>query len=159
MKKIGQYTARGIVSEADTAAGKPQLISLFDGRFDTGYRVVEFYIWGSTYSGSAEPDVIGKLSKNDDGVGASGASFMRADDNNQIAWATSAGTTDAGGAPFAETIIDPDNMIIEDLYVYARGSSSTTTQAINYLVVLEKYDITDWQGALTMARDRAQGDL
>jgi hypothetical protein len=159
MKKIGEYTARGIVSEADTAAGNPQLITLFDGRFDTAFRVKEFYIWGSTFSGSVEPDVIAKLSKNDDGVFNSGANFMRADDDNQIAWATSAASADAGGAPFAESIIDPDNMVVEDLYVYARGLSSVTTQAINYLIVMEKYEITDWQGALTMARDRAQGDL
>ena len=33
MKKIGSYTARGIVSEDQTAAGNPQKITLFDGSF------------------------------------------------------------------------------------------------------------------------------
>ncbi len=157
MKKIGTYTARGIVSEADTTAGTPQLIPLFDGRFDTAYRVIKFNIWSSNYSGSSGPDCVAKLSKNDDGITAD-VNFMRADDNNQIAWAASAGSTD-GGLGFGENgIIDPDHMIIEDLYVYGRTAAASST-ALNYLIVMEKLDISSAQGALTMARDRAQGDI
>ena len=97
MKKLGMYTARGTVSEDDTASGNPQLIPLYDGSFKTAYRVVEFKIWGSDYGASANPDCIGKLSKN--AIGSTSAtSFMRADDDNQIAWSTSGSGTDAGGA-------------------------------------------------------------
>ena len=157
MKKIGFYTARGIVSETNTEDGLPQKIPLFDGRFDTGYRVVSFKIWGSHWgSSSTNPDVIGKLSKN--AIGSTGAStFMRADDDNQIAWATSGGGLDGGSVPFAESIIDPDNLIVEDLYVYARCTGGSDN-AVNYLVEMEKYEISDWQGALAMARDRADGE-
>ena len=158
MKKIGEYTARGIVTEENTEAGTPQKIPLFDGRFDTGYRVVDFFIWGANYGSSTQPDCLGKLSKNDDGV-TTQTNFMRADDGNQLAWAWFDASTDTGGG-FGEPsrIIDPDNMIVEDLYVYGRSNSGSTS-SINYMVILEKYDITDWQGALTMARDRAQGDI
>ena len=157
MKKIGEYTARGIVTEDDTVNGNPQKIPLFDGRFDTGYRVVEFKVWGTDWSATNNPDCIGKLSKN--AIGSAGSSsFMRADDNNQIAWAVSNGGFDTASQSFGDSIIDPDNMIIEDLYVYARSVNTATSDPINYLVRLEKYDISDWQGALTMARDRAQGD-
>jgi len=157
MKIIGTYTAKGIVSEADTTSGEPQLIQLFDGRFDTAYKVIKFNIWSSNYSGSSGPDCVAKLSKNNDGITAD-VNFMRADDNNQIAWAASAGSTD-GGLGFGEPgIIDPDHLIIEDMYVYARTAAATST-ALNYLIVMEKYDITEWEGALTMARDRAQGDI
>ena len=157
MKKIGTYTARGVVSETESEAGNPQKIPLFDGSFETGYRVTGFFIWAATYTGSSEPDCIGKLSKNQDGT-KTGASFMRADDDNQIAWAASAGSAD-GGLGFADNaVIDRDNLIVEDLYVYVR-TTGTASNPINYLVELEKYEITDWQGALTMARDRAQGDI
>jgi hypothetical protein len=155
MKKIGMYTARGIVSEVDTEAGNPQKITLFDGSFKTAYRVVGFRIWSSNYNGSSNPDCIGKLSKNELGV-TTADNFMRADDDNQIAWAASAGSSD-GGLGFAESaVVDKDNLIIEDLYVYVR-TTGTDTNAINYLIEMEKYEITDWQGALTMARDKAQG--
>ena len=156
MKKIGEYTARGIVRETETEAGGMQRIPLFDGRFDTGYRITGFYIWSSSYSDSTTADVMGKLSKNDDGVTAA-SNFMRADDNNQLAWAGAIGGSDQF-ENFA-TIIDRDNMVIEDLYVYARVTSGSQATAINYLIEMDKYDITDWQGALTMARDRAQGDI
>jgi len=155
MKKIGEYTARGIVSEDDTAAGNPQRIPLFDGTFTTAYRVKEFYIWGADLSTVSNNDVAGKLSKNDDGSTAS-TSFFRADDDNQIAWAGAEGHQDT--FKMSASIIDPDNLIVEDLYVYA-ATQGTTSVAINYMVVMEKYEISDWQGALAMARDRAQGDL
>ena len=154
MKKIGNYTARGIVSEAETTSGSPQKIPLFDGLFTTAYRVIDFKIWSSNYSGSSGPDCVAKLSKNDLGITAD-VNFMRADDDNQIAWAASAGSTD-GGLGFGEdAIIDLDNLVVEDLYVYARTAAASST-ALNYLVVMEKYSISDWQGALAMARDRAQ---
>ena len=155
MKKIGQYTARGIVTEDDTSGGNPQLIPLFDGSFKTAYRVIEFHIWPGSINNSSNADVLGKLSKNDDGV-LTTANFWRADDDNQIAWAGITGGGDAINQPF--NLVDPDNLIVEDLYVYGLTAGSTTV-AINYMVIMEKYEITDWQGALAMARDRAQGDL
>ena len=154
MKKIGEYTARGIVSEEDTTDGNPQKIPLFDGRFDTAYRVVEFRIWGSSFAGGNDADCVGKLSKN--AIGTTGnANFLRADDDNQIAWAASQGDVDHFIT--APAIVDPDNLVVEDLYVYVR-SRGTNTFAVNYLVIMEKYEITDWQGALAMARDRADGE-
>jgi hypothetical protein len=152
MKKIGEYTARGIVTETETEAGTPQKITLFDGSFQTAYRVTDFKIWSATtLAGSAA--CVGKLSKNDSGVTAQ-TNFFRADDDNQIAWAVSEMQSDGAFGGFTETIIDHDNMIVEDLFVYVRAESATT--AVNYLVTMEKYEITDWQGALTMARDKAQ---
>ena len=154
MKKIGIYTARGIVSENDTGAGTPQKIPLFDGSFKTAYRVVEFKIWASTFAGASDADVIGKLSKNAIGVTAVN-DFFRADDDNQVAWAGSEGDTDSWRT--ATAIVDPDNLIVEDLYVYVRGRGSAD-YAVNYLITMEKYEISDWQGALAMARDKAQGE-
>ena len=157
MKLLGYYTARGIVTEAETEAGSPQLISLYDGTFLTAYRVTGFKIWGANFaSSSTNPDVIGKLSKN--ATGSTGASnFFRADDDNQIAWAVSAAGLDGGGQPFAESIIDRDNLCVEDLYVYAR-CTGTNTNPVNYLIEMEKYSISEEQGALLMARDRADGE-
>ena len=155
MKKIGMYTARGIVTEAETTAGTPQLIPLYDGSFKTAYRVVKFDIWSATYSYSSNPDVLGKLSKN--AIGTTGATnFFRADDDNQIAWAGNIGSSDLFQIQ-TTAIVDPDNLVVEDLYVYARTAGDSNT-AINYMVVMEKYEISESQGALLMARDRADGE-
>lgn len=156
MKKIGTYTVRGQISENEVEAGTHgHRIILFDGRFDTGYRVTDFRIWGSDFGGSSNPDVIGKLGTEPD-LPEQAADFMNAGDNREIAWAASAGATDAG-LGFAEApVIDPDNMIIEDLYVYVRSPSDASD--VNYMITLEKYDITDWQGALSMVKNRSQGD-
>ena len=83
MKKIGEYTARGQIDETSSENGAPAVINLFDGRFDTGYRVTEFYVWGSNAASSSNPDVSGKLatSKNV----ASGTSFFDASDDREIA--------------------------------------------------------------------------
>jgi hypothetical protein len=152
MKKIGMYTCRGQVTEAESEAGTPAMINLFDGRFDTGYRVTEFYIWGANASSSSNPDVSGKLSTSNNVE--SGVAFFNADDSREIAWGSSAGSTDTFFNAPPGAIIDPENLIIEDLYVYARTAGSV---AVNYLIVMEKYEFSNWRGALAMAKDR-QGD-
>jgi hypothetical protein len=152
MKKIGMYTARGTISETETTSGDPQKIPLFDGKFTTAYRVIAFHIWGSDFGGLDNGELVAKLSKNEFGSTAAD-SFLRADDDNQIAWAGAGGSTAKWDQQVS--VVDPDNLIVEDLYVYAH-TTGTTGDAINYLVEMEKYSISDWQGALAMSRDRAQ---
>jgi hypothetical protein len=147
MKKIGEYTLRGIIPEATTE----EMIRLFDGRFDTGYRVVEFIVWESDVSSSSN-DCCARLSTEPLGPMPSSGDMMNAGDNRQIAWAG----IQAGTAGFNNpaSIVDPDNMIIEDLYI--AGQSGGSSININYLIKMEKYEISDWQGALAMVRNRSQ---
>ena len=49
--------------------------------------------------------------------------------------------------------MDPENLIIEDLFIYA-AINTTADVNINYLITMEKYEISDWQGALAMATER-----
>ena len=84
MKKIGEYTARGVVSEDETEQGFPDKITLFDGRFDTAYRITGFKIWTSNVlAGTA---AAAKLSTSATSSTAR-TDFFRADENDQIAWA------------------------------------------------------------------------
>ena len=157
MKLIGTYTARGVCSETETTSGDPQRIFLHDGSNKTGYRVIDFKIWSSQVDTTAASGCVGKLSKNDIGV-TSSENFFRADDDNQIAWAVSGHAADAGTAgQFDEAIIDPENLVIDDMFVYVR-SSSTPSDPINYLVTMEKYEIDGWRGTLEMARDQFDGE-
>ena len=153
MKKIGTYTTRGQVSEQETEAGNPQKVPLFDGRFDTGYRVVGFKIWAANYSGNSHSDVIGKIATNDSATTAAG-DFMDASNVGEIAWCATQGSIDGGGG-FIE-VVDPENLIVEDAYIYVRHGG--TTGPVNYMVTFEKYEFNTWRGALAMANERASNE-
>ena len=146
MKKIGEYTARGQLLE-----GTVIKIILFDGQFDTAYKVTKFEIWAGDISSSSN-DVAAKLSTVNVGAMPSSGDMMNAADNREIAWSAA----QAGTAAFNNlaSIVDPDNLVVEDLYV--TGQSGGTDIQINYLITMEKYDITDSLGALAMVRNRSQ---
>lgn len=158
MKKVGTYTIRGCASENESEAlkswGYGNRISLFDGRFDTGYRVVEFYVFPQDFSSGSPPDVLGKLATSGD-CDITANAFFNAADDREIAWSAGLGQTDGNTGVLGQGVIDPDNLIVEDLYFYSRGA--TDTAQVNYLAVLEKYEFSEWRGALAMATDK-QGD-
>lgn len=149
MKKLGMYTARGQITEA----GGAQRVQLFDGRFDTGYKVVEFHAWGGDMSASSNVDVSAKLAT-DPEVETAATNFFNAGDNREIAWASSAGSADTAFNAPPGSVIDPENMVIEDLWVV--GRAPVNTAPINYMIVMEKYDIGLNVGAYTMVRNSGQ---
>ena len=141
MKKIGQYTARGQIANQTT-----KRITLFDGRFDTGYKVVSFKVFpDEPYTAAA--DVVGVLATEE----AAATDDWDLNDQRQIAWSSvdiRTGGFAAGGGD-----VDPDNFIVEDLFFIGTNDAG---QDLNYFIKMEKYDTTDWMGALTMVRNSAQ---
>lgn len=148
MKKIGTYTVRGQFDSLDAAGHK---IILFDGRFDTAYRVVKFWVMPQDPTDNLN-DCVGVLGTESD---MSIATTWNWDDNREIAWASSNGSAGAAATPDGG-LVDPDNLIVEDLYIYGRYDNSGETDPINYMVIMEKYDINDYQGALAMVRNNSQ---
>mgnify|MGYP003142330457 FL=1 len=143
MKKIGEYTCTGMVGD-----GQFERILLFDGRFDTGYRVTQFQLFPTApFLGNG--DVYGTLALQTD---VTGYQYWRADDNRQIGWScfSSTGTDDITSS---FSVLEPDNLIIEDLYLYANEEGNDNC---NYFIKLDKYDISEWRGALAMVRNRSQ---
>jgi hypothetical protein len=141
MKKIGEYTCRGVVAHQVT-----ERIILFDGRFDTAYRVTKFTV--SPQSITTTDNAAGTLFSDDDG---SGSNLWKWDDNVQIAWAATEGITDAATAPFS--MVDKDNLVVEDLFIRCSNSAGGES---NYLIEMEKYKISEWRGALAMVRSKSQ---
>ena len=148
MKKIGEYTTRGQITSDDSAMNR---IQLFDGRFDTGFRVVFFEVSMKVRSSTSVESVSAKLSTEL----LADNTIWNWDDNREIGWALAGADANALAVSTPQTIIDPDNLIVEDLYIGAY--SYANAEEINYMLILEKYDITDWQGALAMVRNRSQG--
>jgi hypothetical protein len=124
-------------------------LTLFDGRFDTGFRVVSFDI--SADVPVATYEIMAKLRT------AQGASFTGAtwdwSNNEEIAWAQ-------WGGPSSNQInylsfVDADNLVVEDLFIEVYTTSGDIGP-VNYMITLQKYDFPDWTGALAMVRNNAQ---
>ena len=145
-KLIGEYTCRGQMSTENVF----NRIILFDGRFDTAYRLVEFKIMPRDVKTAAN-DVTGKVVTDDSASNDGG--IWNWDDNREIAW-SSTETRVSFGPSFTNSTVDPDNLIVEDCYV-CYGHVSTDSP-VNYFMRFEKYEITDSRGALAMVRSQSQ---
>lgn len=154
MKKIGTYTVRGSIFDPDSglADGSEEKIQLFDGRFDTAYKITSFKI---ATGDASDPDITGRVTT-EPGLDSSIQGFWNWSDQRQIAWAAVNGATDVFGYDF-QAFVDEDNLIVEDCFVSFRFASANTNR-VNYMITFEKYDITDSLGVLTMIRNRSQGE-
>ena len=151
-KSLGTYTARGIVTEEFTRAGKPDRVRLFDGTFETAYVVKDFYAIPVDFTGANQPDFVLKLATSPN-IDHDPALFCDPSDSREIAWAGCVGSN--GSWADQASAVDPDNMIVEDLWIYANNVTVDETTPCGYMIVMEKYEITDAQGAIAMSRDRA----
>lgn len=127
-------------------------IQLFDGKFTTGFKVVEFSIVPVSVTEALE--VQGILAT--EPRAASGPRIFDAwhwDDVTEIAWSAWNVPNAVNGVGFHEYLRD-DNMIIQDLWVSVYGNDSSL--GYNYKVVLEKYDLSAWDGAASMVRNNSQ---
>ena len=148
MKKIGDYTTRGSI-RTDNSINR---IILDDGNFETGYRVVEFVIASHDMDNTSVNNLTAKLMTDDD---ASTGLNWNWDNNEEIAWSAYSHDANANSAPNTFALVDPDNLIIQDLFIVADEGAGSDVKC-NYFIRLEKYDITDSQGALAMVRNRSQ---
>ena len=148
MKKIGSHTIKGkLISDSNAM----EELTLFDGRFDTGYRVTFFEVSIANRVTTSTEVVSAKLATED----VANNEIWDWGDNRELAWAAAGADANGISTMTPQTIIDEDNMIIQDLYVGAYSYSDA--EEINYLIKLDKYDISEWQGALAMVRNKSQG--
>ncbi len=152
MKKIGEYTCRGTITGESTTPVWDR-IELFDGRFDTGYKVVEFIV--APQLSSSTHDVAAKLATEPTALDTTGlGNYWTWDDVREIGWASTENELSSIRANSFQ-LVDPDNLVIEDLYISATNNAGTGEQ-VNYFIRMEKYDISESRGALSMVRNRSQ---
>ncbi len=116
-----------------------------DGRLNHGMKVKEFHVWAPSVAGST--DVECALGLDYDMAGDQDAS-----DNRQIGWA--AQTTSATSRVMQFSILDPDHIVINDLYI-----NNFSDDEANYLVILEPVVLSDDEAILTLIKERSQDDL
>lgn len=129
-----------------TYSGIENKIQLFDGKFTTGYRIVEFKIAPEQPSGGSE--LITKLSTEP----KSTLGYWNWDDIEELAWAGWNIPTGSRAGYFFTT--REENMVIQDLWINAYNPAEATV--MNYKIVLEKYEFTAWDGASVMVRNQSQ---
>lgn len=145
MKKIGDVlTMRGKVDQSINGFHLP----MFDGSFETGYVIESFIIAATDVTSTNE--LMAKLHTSET---TSSISVWDWADNQEIAWAAW-GIPNPAYVPQEINFIDPENLIIQDLYLSTYGTGEN--EKINYMIQLQKYSISDWAGALATVRNRAQ---
>lgn len=141
-------TLRGTVKEGET-----HRLVVEDGDLNHGYKVKRFIV-SSRYPANAANGCYGTLH-----LDAITDPIWNWGDNRQIAWAslsiTGSGSNTAANAPF--TLVDPDHIVLRDLYLTCQLGTSTTDEAlVNYFVELETVEINDNQAVLTLIKERSQ---
>lgn len=145
MKKIGEYIAIGTITEG-TYNGSENRIQLFDGRFDTAYKIVSFVIAPASPASSQE--LIGKLSTEP----KSNVTTWFWNDVEEVGWAH------WGADKYQDSFsnVREDSLIVEDLWI-SGYNETLDASSLNYEIVLEKYDLgSDWRGTLSMIKNKSQ---
>jgi hypothetical protein len=146
MKKLknGRRVLTGQVT-SNTYDGLENRIQLNDGLFTTGYRIVSFKISPLTPTTSAE--VMAKITTEP----KSTVTNWYWQDVQELAWAF------WGSDKYLNTYMElrEDNMAIEDLWISAYNSVDDDL-AINYEIVLEKYEFPAWTGAGVLVENLSQ---
>ena len=122
-----------------------------DGRFTHAMRIVGFHVAGDPTSSAG--DCYAALSTTPDFPIPWDWS-----DNRQVAWAAY-GNQDTPGHGVDYSIIDPDRVIVSDLYIRGDHKGGGATNFINYMVILEAVTITEDEAVLQLIKERAQDDL
>lgn len=144
MKSMGLRTMRGQITVTG-GVGKKSLL-LEDGLINQGYRVTAFEVWQSeadvnadNFSAVLTMDTLGSPVD------------MNAADNRQIGWAfqLSVGTSSIG--PY-RAVLDPDHIAVRDLFIQMVGGDST----YNYLLVIEKYELSDDEAIIQIIKEESQ---
>lgn len=148
MKRVKDGT-RVLMGQITTGTynGSENRIQLFDGLFTTGYRIVEFEIAGDLPM--AADDLSAVISTEP----LSALGQWDWSDVQQLAW-SSALSFGAASIFDHRTIIRPDNMAIEDLWINAYTSGEATE--MNYKIVLEKFTFPAWDGAGILVENLSQ---
>lgn len=137
------HTLRGRVEE-----GVLKQLIVDDGRLSHGLKVVKFIVAPEMTTSSQGVNAVLGL---DDKITAD----WDWENGNQIAWASSA----MGGSSSMENpgfqLVDPNHIVIRDLYI--RGTvTGSTPQALNYYIQLEAINISEFEAIVQLTKEASQ---
>jgi len=136
-------TLRGQLTVTAGGTAKQQLI-VDDGLLNRGYKVLDWYLWENGGTPTQFASVLSMqpvIAGND----------MKADDNTQIGWIWQSNITQGGG--IKETILDPNHIIVRDLYVTIMNANNDD---YNFMVVVEEVSITSDEAIINIIKEESQ---
>jgi hypothetical protein len=137
---------RGQVQE-----GTVKRLILDDGRLNHGYKITKFIIAG-------DPSSFGNDAYATLGLDYDTPLVWNWGDNRQIGWA-STNVAQTSGVNTAFSVLDPDHIVIMDLWIQGQVSAAGGSSVINYYIELEPVNLTDDQAVLQLIKERSQDDL
>lgn len=139
-------TLRGQFTE-----GEVKRLVVDDGTLYRGFKVIRFVI-------SGDPSSLGNDAYATLGLQYDTPLVWDWGDNRQIGWAsTNVAQTASLNDEFS--VLDPDHVVLRDLYIQGQVSGSGGSSIINYLVVLEPVFLSDDEAIITLIKERSQDDL
>lgn len=150
MKRVkgGRKVIRGQLNTG-TYNAQANKITLFDGKFTTGYKIVELRVVPQL------PHSLFELTVKVSTEPKSNLGYVKFSDTEEVAWAGWNLPSQVTGLENF-TVIDEDNMVIQDLWIQGYSGNTGENFMFNYYMVLEKYEFTAWDGAATLVRNQAQ---
>ena len=138
-RKLGTVlTMRGV---AMSLVGNHKL-NLFDGRYDTGFKLISFEVVPQNPQGDAQEASAMLFNRKQAGF----LTVWDFADVEQVGWS-------GWSIPTANRFgvwnrVDDETILVEDIFlaIYAPGEA----RKFNYIIKLQKYDITEWEGALSL---------
>jgi hypothetical protein len=128
----------------------PKRLILDDGLLNQGFIVRKFVVCGDPDSSSNDCSAFLQT-----GITPNKWNWG---DNRQIAWAsTNVSSLQGIDAPFS--VIDPEHIVLQDLFINGRFATAGIVGNINYLIELEPKTLTDDQAVITLIKERSQDDI
>jgi hypothetical protein len=141
---VKRHTLRGKLE-----ASELRRLVVDDGRLTHGLRIHEFHVWPAIEGGT-------QLTTVTVGTKSNMAANMDAGDNRQIAWGLTHYSASSGQLGQGSTsIIDHDKTVVQDLFI----RNDNTSDAVNYLLVLDAVELTETESVLNLIKERAQDDI
>ena len=142
------HTITGQITDA--SSGTEIRHMTFNGSFTRNWEIIDLECWPA---GVACERFV--LHVKGSGQGAADAD-NNVDSNNQVAWFNYSGDGAPTGSPNAFKATQPYHVLVDDLFVCAKGSPAGPVNTWNYMITLQELKTSEAQAALAMIKSHSQ---
>jgi hypothetical protein len=140
--------------------GLTQLV-VDDGNFTDAWRVTKFYIApdGVHDTSLGQLDAVAVLATHEEAIPNPLLPTViqwNWDDRRQFAWTAIELNGDTTFGTWSEGVIDPQHIIVRDLYIGLTAQFATSTRVWNYMIELERVKLSDDQAILAILQEESQ---